>query len=433
MIKTQHPNDIEDQIEKRRMIRSYKRLEIPIVVKKKFDFYRDSKLMYLGTIKPYDIDPDNWYGIKMPNEFTWLIDSLQGSMKSKLIQTMLPYFYKKGYYICIFESKGYDLTIGLKKHQEMERIHPEAYNVTLPVHSMLPSYLVAKNLSLMQRLDTKILKQVSEVVTIPASALRSMRDWEKLFRSSEAGSEHLHYINKMHDGNINKMIKQIDKRYYMSEGSKVDINYHTKHQLLRKLLLFHKNDEFLNARKANEIDFVKVWDQDNPPIVTFPMCQRNSDYMSIYAKVIIEQQMRFSIYMRSKGKRVKIVNIWDDCQLFLDKRSDSNNPGKESIKESIRAGRDKGFNNIFVIQDDSDFTTEIMNGCTEYFIGNVNSTRALPIHEDQKWMVEDNRIKLREVPLPNGYSVKYIPYLHIPRNSLDSTTFYPADPNCGGY
>ena len=55
------------------------------------------------------------------------------------------------------------------------------------------------------------------------------------------------------------------------------------------------------------------------------------------------------------------------------------------------------------------------------------------LHPALKKAIEMNRQYYREVPLGNGYDLKYVAYTHIPRGGNQPMTFFPCDPNCGGY
>ena len=98
---------------KRNRLRDF--LELPSERVETKDFYNNSRAIFLGTYQPYDRNNKAWYGVNFPVEFNWLVESLAGSMKSKLIQTMLPFFYAHDYYICIHEAKGCDYTMALDK------------------------------------------------------------------------------------------------------------------------------------------------------------------------------------------------------------------------------------------------------------------------------------------------------------------------------
>jgi hypothetical protein len=58
----------------------------------------------------------------------------------------------------------------------------------------------------------------------------------------------------------------------------------------------------------------------------------------------------------------------------------------------------------------------------------VNTLGSLKIEDDAREKVELNRNKREQ----RGQRV-YVPYLHITQDNPKGTTFYPADPLCGGW
>jgi len=428
---------IDDNLIRKKVINRRRRwlgLETTKIVKR--DFFEDTNRIYLGTRQPWDSyetnEKENWYGVKLPSEFTWMFWSSAGTYKSKLIQTILPYFFKKGYYICIIEAKDDTLSMSLRKSIKTHRIHPDAYNVDIPIVSHIPSYAISDNLSTVDKIAPSIVKRFDKKVTIKSSSITNALEWRTLFKASDTGADIIHLVNKECNGNLLKMEKRIRGGYFVDDkGKRVSIHYGAK-QSINRVLESIKMDEFLNAKKYEEINLEKIWEAGK--VATICFFQKRTQYMKIYVQKIIEQQYAFSMKMKKEhGKDIKILNIYDDCQLYLNTQADENNPANAAVKNSIRMGRAAGFNSIFAVQDILDFNIGIYGGCKDIFVGYVRNfgvAHMLPIHKER---IEQNRTRFKEIPLPSGYTRKEVCYYHIPTNDNLATSFFPGDPLSGGW
>jgi hypothetical protein len=426
------------------ILRDY--LELGNEKPQKKDFYTYANNIYLGTTRPFNELPKNseqyWYKIKMPKEFNWLLWSSAGTYKSKLLQTIIPYFYKQGYKIFIFEGKDATLSFNLNKVVESNRIYPEAYNIALPTISHLPSYLISSQYEDVDRIEKEIVKKFNKVVTLPTINIKNSIEWQGLLGASVGGADILNVANKQFKGNLYKIQEQIRKGWIKDqEGHTIQLHGTAKNSVLLKVAKFI-TDEIFDAAPSKDIaalyrirhyeyiDLNNVWDNDKIGIISF--MNKNPEYMKIWVSKIISAQYDYANQMLGKGIQPKILNIYDDCQTFLTNESTDTNPANRTVLNTQRMGRSYGFNNIFIVQDIIDFHKGIFNACSDVFIGYIRDfghVRLLPEHTQK---IEYNRKLFKEINMGN-YMQKNVAYYHIPRNDNMAVTFFPSDPNCGGY
>ena len=163
---------------------------------------------------------------------------------------MLPYFYKKGYHICIFEAKDPTLSLSLGKKTNLDRLAPGAYNMTIPIVSHIPSYLVNKNLDIADQLEPELVRKFNKKMTLSAKNIVNSHEWQSLIGAGNVGADVIDAANKQYSGNVGKMLDQIRRgRVKDGDGKVIFIHPAAKNSILIKLNKF-KTDEVFNAPKC---------------------------------------------------------------------------------------------------------------------------------------------------------------------------------------
>lgn len=171
----------------------------------------------------------------------------------------------------------------------------------------------------------------------------------------------------------------------------------------------------------------EVWEMNMIPEILF--FRRNPEYMRLYAKNIMEQESLYAEAQRNKhgpDSKSIICNNWDDAQLIFD--SNEENIAVEEVLNSMHNLRYLGFSNRFLVQNINEIHPAIVEACTDYFIGYVNTTGSLRLDEDAREKLEINRQNREQ----RGQRV-FVPYLHVSQDNPKGSTFYPADPLCAGW
>lgn len=423
----------QEQISQNRNNRLRLYYDLPLNKVKKKDFFETSKYIYLGNYEPYELaDPErieSWYKIEMPHELRWLFWSQSGFYKTTLLKILIPYFVKKGYKLCIIEAKDFSLGINMKKQANCDRLVPGAYNCKIETVSHCPSYLFSSQRDPSDRIDSATLRKFDKKVTLNVKSIKNAYEWQGLLGASQGGADILVACNKQFNGNIDKMKDQIRKGYVKDSDNRI-VSLHgvAKNSVLMKINKFMV-DEVFNAKKCQEMDLEEVWDQGKVATITFN--NQNPEYMKIYVAKIIQQEYQYA--ERNLNKGIKILNIFDDCQLYLNQEAPDNNPANKAVINTLKMGRTRGINSIFTIQSMVDFNYAIYDALTGIFAGYIRDFANASLINEHKQVITENRKRFREVPLPNGYTQKTVAYYHIPTNDNLATTFYPADPNCAGY
>jgi len=383
------------------------------------DWFSKTRRIYLGTYKRYDELGDinsqslsDWYSIPFPEEFHWSVCSSAGTYKTVFLLRLMTYFAKSNRYdLCCIEGKDNDSLLS-RNMGKGSRLMFKEEPVKLNTYGICPSYIWENKHD--QTLQAQLKKyKIKGKFTLDISSVRTPQEWQTLLGLTTAGVDVVKkYIDRMKKINLEKLRKQIvrDPQAHLSTKNSLNLR-------LGRIII----DKIFNAKNYPLLNIGEYWKKKIIPIIL--LMRRDREYQRLLIQKLLENEWYYSEQHFSKK-----INIYDDCQLYLDNIRD--NCAVSKVLETINFGRSFGFNSIFAVQNPNEFSDEIFDACTDHFIGYLKNPQDIDIFPSdviemirQNWDFYDDENK----------PVKHVAYLHIPMNIKKSVRFFPAGPICGYY
>jgi hypothetical protein len=416
----------------------------------KDSFFTKSNYVPIGTYEPFyeyggveNMSDRDWYWIPIKDKTHshTMIAAQAGNLKSTLLKILVPFDHHHGVKQCIIEGKDDSFTRAKKVCAGSQIVYKEAQPIALPIYSICPSYLISSSKSAAYRLGVEnFAKNANAVVSLNTKTIKSSAEWKSILGTQPTGSDVLHQINAQCE-NIMEIKQLVNKGYYkmLTDGKTItaSIQHATKESLKIKIQNFIE-DEVFDVKQSKRfivkgagyegsaLSVPDVWEMGLLPEI--PFFRRNPEYMRLYAKNLMEQEALYAEALKTKTQDSKVIlhNRWDDAQLIFNNNDE--NIAVQEVLNSMHNLRYLGLSNTFCVQNLSEIHPAIVEACTDFFIGYVNTLGSLKIEDDAREKVELNRNKREQ----RGQRV-YVPYLHITQDNPKGTTFYPADPLCGGW
>lgn len=433
----------------------YRQMRLLGVIKDdlKDSFFVKSKKIPIGTLEPaYEysdmtsMSDSDWYWVDVKmRQHQNLIGAQPGNLKSTLEKVQLPFYFYQGAKMALFEYKDASFSRAKELCAGSKIVHKDVQPTTLPIYSLCPSYLVSKNKPKAYQVGVEHYKKSADaVLSLSTKSVPSSAAWRTLLGSQPTGSDVMHQINQ-EANNLGEIKAQINtgkyKSFYEGKSTVQFINSQTRDSLKIKIQNFMEDEVFdvggtkrfilkEGGYEGQTLSIPDVWEMNMLPET--PFFQRNPEYGRLYANDGMNQETIYAQAFKAKnGLRAPLLikNIWEDCATLFNKGD--TNYAVDTLIDNINLQRANcEFSNDFLVQDLNEISPRIIRACTDFFIGYILSLTPLKDIVDDRALdkIEHNK-NHKEI---RGNRI-YVPYVHINSENPAGTTFYPADPLCGGW
>lgn len=387
---------------------------LKVKVEKPKDWYMRSHSIPLGTYEPWSNYGENpkdtmtdkdwyWYDFDEEAPFNIFVGAKPGRYKTVLLKKIVKYFEAHRYDICVASGKsGGDWSLARKLGTGF-RLYKEEFPSTLPMVSLLPSFVANQNQGVYS-LNEKIVKKYDEIFTLDIKSVQTADNWSEVLGLGAAGANLI--LDKSKKANSIEDLKKAAAK---------EMNPMTRNSLLNRLG-YLQNIEMFNTARRNFLNIPGYWNKKQIPCVDF--WQKDVKCQCLVVSKIMEQELNYSINNTKTNK----LNVWDDSNLYLGRDTFS---AKVDLNTIIH-GRSEQFNGIRAAQNLDLFEPAIIRDCNDLFIGQLDDYSSL------SYLGSDIMDILKALDYNDDDKVvKDVQYLHIPDNKSKARRFYVCGGVCG--
>lgn len=380
------------------------------------DAFKGELVIPKGTRRPFEEYIDEEGNIDIPDEgvftikikpddnFTGIYISDKGTHKTWQIKNDLYYFNSNDYKCLVLDPKGYDmLQCREKATQSTTRLHPRMIKDKLDMYGLIPAFSVNKN-NPEEKLDKNIVNRYDKVFAFHLNSVATVEELETLLNMPIGGGMTLIKALRQ-ESDVKKIMRLIE--VHAMQQSKQSIKVRFEHAIADEVL----SDNY------DDINIEEIWNKNKIPSISF--YNRNKMYIRYYVSKIIKR-----VKFASETRRFNKLIVYEDAFSYLDFDGRRSNIAVDTVKTSLTDWRAFGFNQIFSIQNPKLIDNEILEMCTEFFIGSILNPDILRSYFDSNTVESVKNLNYND----NDTRNKYVQYAHLKRGQKRANLYYPFQP-----